>query len=133
MCRPAPGQAPVLLLMGVWALTVILFFSMPRSKLVGYILPALAPLVFFVAQGFVHAPSSASWGKRVWAVLAALSVLLSLSAVVYLSGHPEKSTWELSGTLRAQRQAGEPVVMFNNPIFLSYPLANAVNPRFGLG
>ncbi len=37
-------------LMAIWLLTVLAFFSIPRSKLIGYVLPALPPLAYFIAR-----------------------------------------------------------------------------------
>ena len=34
----------------VWFAVVLVFFSLPQSKLVGYVLPALAPLAFLLAE-----------------------------------------------------------------------------------
>jgi hypothetical protein len=36
--------------MAIWCLCIVVFFSVPRSKLVGYVLPALPPLAYFVAR-----------------------------------------------------------------------------------
>ncbi len=36
-------------LMLVWCLTIVVFFSIPRSKLIGYVLPALPPLACLIA------------------------------------------------------------------------------------
>ena len=37
-------------LMWVWLAVIVAFFSVPRSKLVGYVLPALPPLAYLIAQ-----------------------------------------------------------------------------------
>ncbi|WP_454904404.1 ArnT family glycosyltransferase [Variovorax gossypii] len=37
-------------LMWIWLAVIVVFFSMPRSKLVGYVLPALPPLACLIAQ-----------------------------------------------------------------------------------
>ena len=37
-------------LMAAWLVVVVLFFSLPASKLVGYVLPALPPLAFLLAE-----------------------------------------------------------------------------------
>jgi hypothetical protein len=37
-------------LMWIWLAVIVAFFSMPRSKLVGYVLPALPPLAYLIAQ-----------------------------------------------------------------------------------
>ena len=37
-------HASIRVLMGVWVLVVVGFFSLPQSKLIGYVLPAVPPL-----------------------------------------------------------------------------------------
>ncbi|HEY0293804.1 MAG TPA: glycosyltransferase family 39 protein [Bordetella sp.] len=56
-------------LMALWGLVVLVFFSIPASKLVGYILPALPPLAFLLAEVVREAverdgASSARYGRR---------------------------------------------------------------------
>ena len=47
----APGPARSLRrLAAVWFAVVVAFFSLPHSKLIGYVLPALAPLAFLLAE-----------------------------------------------------------------------------------
>ncbi|WP_409053377.1 ArnT family glycosyltransferase [Variovorax sp. GrIS 2.14] len=37
-------------LMLVWFVVIVVFFSLPKSKLIGYVLPALPPLAWFIAK-----------------------------------------------------------------------------------
>jgi 4-amino-4-deoxy-L-arabinose transferase-like glycosyltransferase len=37
-------------LMAIWLAVIVVFFSLPRSKLVGYVLPALPPLAYLIAR-----------------------------------------------------------------------------------
>jgi 4-amino-4-deoxy-L-arabinose transferase-like glycosyltransferase len=46
--RPRPSDIDWL--MGLWCLCIVVFFSLPRSKLIGYVLPALPPLAWLVAR-----------------------------------------------------------------------------------
>ncbi len=48
-----PEKIEIRSLMLVWMLGILVFFSLPNSKLVGYILPALPPLAFLIADGFL--------------------------------------------------------------------------------
>ena len=47
--RAAPGPARTELLLLAWPLVVVAFFSIPRSKIAGYALPALPPLALLAA------------------------------------------------------------------------------------
>jgi hypothetical protein len=40
--------------MRVWFIVIVAFFSLPRSKLVGYVLPSLPPLAWLVARALMH-------------------------------------------------------------------------------
>ena len=51
------------LLMWVWALGTIIFFSVPRSKTLGYILPALVPLAWLLADQLMQLKKT---DKQVW-------------------------------------------------------------------
>ena len=56
-------RAPLLGLFAWWIVAVTAFFSLPHSKLVGYVLPVLAPLAGLLASGM-------TWNRRVGAVMA---------------------------------------------------------------
>ena len=64
---PATVSSPAVLpLMWIWLAVVLVFFSIPQSKLIGYILPALPPVAVFVAltaSGSLGGkrPSAAMW------------------------------------------------------------------------
>ncbi len=100
-------------LMVVWLVTVVVFFSLPQSKLVGYILPAVPPLAALVALAWQRLQPGTR-RMRLWAwVSLAVSAALSLGAVITLTVSPLRTTRALAEDLRAQRQAGEPVFMLN--------------------
>jgi 4-amino-4-deoxy-L-arabinose transferase-like glycosyltransferase len=107
--RDATEQGPLPSLALCWAAAVVLFFSLPQSKLVGYVLPALPPLALLVAEGHAR---SASWrGHRALWVVSGGAVLLSCAAVVALAAWGGASSRDLGLALRAQRQPGEPLFM----------------------
>jgi 4-amino-4-deoxy-L-arabinose transferase-like glycosyltransferase len=114
--RLAAGQAdrPVRLLMGVWLATVLLFFSLPQSKLLGYVLPAVPPLAFWLADGYLTQPAPSTALERLWAASTALATLLGLAIVGWLAVHPMHSSRPVASALATQRQAGEPVFVLGN-------------------
>jgi 4-amino-4-deoxy-L-arabinose transferase-like glycosyltransferase len=57
-----------------WMLAIVLFFSLPKSKLVGYVLPALAPLALLLAAQWRTLP------RARWALAA--SGLLCVAAII---------------------------------------------------
>lgn len=140
-------QGVVRWLMLVWVGVVTLFFSIPQSKLPGYILPAVPPLAYFVADALrllgrhPSAGSSASAGLAsgevpvpgataderastqarrragLWLTSAAVSALIGLAVVLAVTFRPLASTRDLALALARERAAGEPVFMLQEYYF----------------
>ena len=116
--RRAAGAASALgPAMACWALVIVVFFSLPQSKLVGYVLPALPPLAYGLSRAW-----HARWGDvAVWR-LAGLSALLSVAGIVAVARHDTKSAQPLATALLA-RHVGEPLLIvggypFDLPLLL---------------
>lgn len=117
--RPASEEArlPLTSLMWSWAGVVVVFFSLPASKLVGYVLPALPPLAWLLARALSGTSLPASrLSKRAGtlAVLAAL-VCVAVPVGVVLAHLPSQRALGLA--LRAERQPGEPVIFVRRPAY----------------
>lgn len=111
---PAAGApASMRRLMLSWVGVVLLFFSLPQSKLIGYILPAVPPLAFLIAEGFWQAGSPPPRARRWWWLSAALVAAIGLGVVAALAGLPQRSTREIALALAAQRSQDEPVYMLH--------------------
>jgi 4-amino-4-deoxy-L-arabinose transferase-like glycosyltransferase len=65
----------VLALCWIWVIAILVFFSIPRSKLIGYMLPVTSPLVVIAAIGFMRWPGS---GRGARATLASLYTLMPI-------------------------------------------------------
>ena len=91
--------------MAVWGLVVVGFFSIPHSKIVGYVLPALPPLAYGVARVFNGAAlgAVAHRGRR-FAVVAGLAASLCVLAAVALGtwAVPQKARWQRLSALPVQ-------------------------------
>lgn len=112
-----PLRADLRRLMWLWVVVVIAFFSLPASKLVGYILPAIPPLAVLLADGIAaHRQRHGRLGRGVW-VSAGVSVALCVLAIGLLAARTPNSSKELGLELRAQRQAGEPVFLLGEYYF----------------
>lgn len=102
------------LLCWVWLVVIVGFFSLPSSKLLGYILPAVPPLAALLADGID------TWrgrGTRGWRWSAALSVALAMLAVAVLARHTPHSSKPLARVLHAQRHADAPVYVLDEDFF----------------
>lgn len=105
------------LLMLAWAAVVVLFFSLPRSKLIGYVLPALPPL----AAGIARIAAAGTAGRRLLAPTAGFAALACLGSVVLAArlGTPPDATLRLpAGQAIA---TGDRVVMLDQ-YFYELPL-----------
>ncbi|MEK8049108.1 glycosyltransferase family 39 protein [Ideonella sp. DXS22W] len=90
-------------LLAWWLLAILLFFSLPKSKLVGYILPTLAPWCMLIAPVLV----ASRWRRTA----TALGVVLCLGSVVLLAWQAPKSNRDVGRALARQMGAGDQVVM----------------------
>lgn len=76
--------APWWKLCWVWLMAILVFFSVPNSKLVGYILPVIPPLTLLASAGWqramVHRPSAG----KVFAAICVLNLCLALGIVLNL-------------------------------------------------
>lgn len=104
-------------LMVSWLLVVVIFFSLPASKLVGYVLPAVVPLVFFVADSFTRALQGnvrvRAQAQRAFAWMLAGSVAICLAAAATMTFAPQPSSKALAHALAQQYQPGDTLVMMN--------------------
>jgi 4-amino-4-deoxy-L-arabinose transferase-like glycosyltransferase len=108
-----PARGAVRLLMAVWAAAVVLFFSLPESKLVGYVFPALPALAFLAADGFTTMAQSPR-GRFFWRAGLVLLAAVGVATTIVLTLRPPASSRELAGALRQQRAAAEPVFTLGN-------------------
>ena len=120
--RPAsPGQAETRRWVGLllwWLVVVLGFFSMPASKLVGYIMPALLPFCALLALPFTEADGRAArWLGRV----AIGAVLFCLALIVALAVAAPKSGRDVGQALRGLVTPSDVVVLveqsFNDVVF----------------
>ncbi|MEY8688865.1 MAG: ArnT family glycosyltransferase [Leptothrix sp. (in: b-proteobacteria)] len=113
-------------LMAGWILLVVLFFSLPISKPLGYILPAVPPLACLIGDGYLATARSRDSAQRLWWSGAATGTVLAVGFVAYLAIHPTRTTQELATRLATHRLATEPVYMLNNYYF-DLPFYAALN------
>jgi 4-amino-4-deoxy-L-arabinose transferase-like glycosyltransferase len=116
-----PDPAGLHSLMLVWLGVVTVFFSLPSSKLVGYILPAIAPLAFLIAKAAGvalrgGAPAQAGLGqpmprpRRLFLATAVAAATVCVGTTAAMHFYQPKSLQSLAESLRASRAPGEPVV-----------------------
>lgn len=92
-----------------WAASMLLFFSLPSSKLVGYALPALPGVAAMVA--LVAADG------RGWRIAAAAGAAIALVAVGLLAWQAPNSHRDVALALRAGAQPGDRVVLVEGAFY----------------
>lgn len=99
-------------LMAIWLLLIVLFFSLPSSKLVGYILPAIPPFAYLLADSF------SAWFDRDWrqaerwyARTLALAAIACLVLVVAVAVTDRASARHLASTTKGVFAAHEQLIM----------------------
>ncbi|WEE75388.1 glycosyltransferase family 39 protein [Comamonas testosteroni] len=103
-----PAQMSLDRYMVVWLLAVMAFFSIPSSKIVGYVLPALPPLAYLIARmwqtafagGELHLPQLTSKLAINMGVSAALCAALAIGFGI--KGVPQKARWDRLAALPVQ-------------------------------
>jgi hypothetical protein len=97
----AAAAGPVRLLAWTWLVATLAFFSLPESKLIGYILPAAFPLALLAADAYVHARVPLHALPAWWRASAALAVVACVVAVAYGTLRPLHSARAIGVALRA--------------------------------
>ena len=96
-------------LLWIWLGVILLFFSLPKSKIVGYILPVLPPAAALVARTWKDWQASERLKNRLFAGLLAASLLLSVVSTTWPGSTPGASipaaTWPCCWAAPCSRQS----------------------------
>jgi len=93
-----------------WVVVVVGFFSLPSSKLIGYVLPALAPWCLLLSLGVARHPR----GLRVTLALSALASLALVAALAWKAPHSSRPA---ATVLAAQMSPGDRVVFVDHMFY----------------
>ncbi|MBO1012395.1 glycosyltransferase family 39 protein [Achromobacter sp. SD115] len=86
----------------IWIAVVIVFFSIPHSKLIGYVLPVFPPLAFLISERL--APAWAAGKRRGAWIAAGVAVVICLAAIIVAASNPRGSAGPLAADLRKEMQ-----------------------------
>lgn len=109
----AAGTGPLDGLMAVWFLLIFIFFSLPTSKLLGYILPVLPPVAYFLARLLAQRPADARGAPRGYALLLGISAGLCLAAAVAIALAPPRGTKALAEAMSARFSPEHELIMLD--------------------
>jgi 4-amino-4-deoxy-L-arabinose transferase-like glycosyltransferase len=124
MARPGEAASATLWrqLMWAWLIVVLLFFSIPQSKPVGYSMAVLFPLAVLIADAVAARLREGIAGARPLALAsAAVAVAICLFAVAYSSATYDRDNTAIARTLARLRAPGDRVV-FVKEYFFDIPL-----------
>lgn len=79
---PADATSQWQALCWIWLVAITVFFSIPRSKIVGYVLPVLPPLALLAAWGWERTVGHRLWAGKAFAALLTLAVGIAVLANV---------------------------------------------------
>jgi 4-amino-4-deoxy-L-arabinose transferase-like glycosyltransferase len=114
----------------VWAAVVLVFFSLPKSKLVGYILPAVPPFVILATLGLIARQGPSPRARKLWGAAAGFGVVSSLATVMFVAWYPAPSTQGIARALLETRRNDGPVVMLGRYDFDTPLYARLVQPMW---
>ncbi len=120
--QPARGR-DVRALMWAWFAVVLLFFSIPQSKLVGYILPALPPLAFLLAEGVKTTLVPSERARRLLRAWVALAMAVCVCVVLIVKSQAHDSVTSIVERVQARFMPDDRVLMIDGfaydvPIYL---------------
>lgn len=99
------------LLMWVWLAVIVGFFSLPASKLPGYVLPALPPLAFLMADGALRR-SAGRWsqGGRALLATAVVAAMVCVALIGLAVRYDKQSTRPMVPVVQPLLQQGVPLL-----------------------
>jgi 4-amino-4-deoxy-L-arabinose transferase-like glycosyltransferase len=100
--------------MAIWLGLILLFFSLPSSKLVGYILPVLPPFAYFLALPFADWMDNRPARARRWFGLTLVIAMATCIGLVFTLQQQNKvSAKTLAMQARSKLAAADRVAMIN--------------------
>jgi 4-amino-4-deoxy-L-arabinose transferase-like glycosyltransferase len=115
----------------VWFAVVLVFFSLPQSKLVGYVLPALAPLAFLLAEVIQGARrADAEGAARLVRLSAVLAAGICVIAVGIAANNARGSAEPLAKVVREQARPDDTFVSLHTYPFDLALYARAARPAW---
>lgn len=116
----------------IWFVVVVGFFSLPNSKLVGYVLPALPPLAFLLAEVVVAAARQKNdvLTPRLVRICAAVGAGICVLAIGIAAHSARGSAGPLAAQIRSLQQPGDTFVSLHTYPFDLALYAKAPNPTW---
>ena len=105
-----PQGRPARSLCWIWIAAIVLFFSIPQSKIIGYILPVMPPLALLAAAGWQRAMAGRRSARAWLAGLTALALALACGAEGAINLYIRRSSaQDIAQVLAGAAAPGDPV------------------------
>lgn len=105
-----PGLNGMVALWWIWLLTIFVFFSIPSSKLVGYMLPVMPALAALAALGWNAAFVHQARKQQIFALLCGLSLLAAIGVNIAAARYTVKqSAYDIAQEFSCQATATDKV------------------------
>ena len=112
-----PQQGAMRKLMWLWLAVVTLFFSLPQSKLIGYILPVAFPLAYLIGDSASMVLATAPRARLLWRITAAVAATTCLAAIAVGTVYSDKSLRDMARTLASQAAPQDTIVFLDDYYF----------------
>ena len=109
-CDPNTNPA-VYSLLWIWVLVITLFFSIPHSKLLGYIIPVIPALAMLFAAGIAQ---TVNWRLATRIYIAAITIFycaISAAIIAVTTTDQKRNETGIGNALRAVYSPGQPVLV----------------------
>jgi 4-amino-4-deoxy-L-arabinose transferase-like glycosyltransferase len=103
-----PAQQLMRHLLWIWVAVIVVFFSLPQSKLIGYVLPVLPAVAALLAEGMLSHPAWGGvirWRRLALAFLAASLCIVLITAIALRHAAPSRQLGKIYQELHQPEQA----------------------------
>ncbi|MBO0743341.1 MAG: hypothetical protein J2P51_18230, partial [Hyphomicrobiaceae bacterium] len=114
-------------LMWIWLIFTLIFFSIPASKLIGYVMVALPPLGALAAEGLLCTAGARAKAWALRAAVGAVAICATIFMVVVVREEARDNTRHLAAQLRPllTSPADPLVVLYSYPFSLPFYLGHS--------
>lgn len=111
----AAERSPWTSLAWIWMAVILVFFSIPKSKLIGYALPVMPPLAWLAALGYERWLGASRWAKPVFNALLVSALAVAVALNIYAVSYTERSSTEdIAHTLACSMGPADEVLTVND-------------------
>ena len=96
---PVATTKPWLSLCWIWLISILVFFSIPNTKVIGYVLPVMPPLAILSALGYEALLAHRQASKKIFAAICALNIGLAVALTFGMARYVKSGSRDIAQTL----------------------------------